>query len=348
MRKLTLMVTVLLAVSLSVQAYTFDGDYRGDVFFTNANGAYWYEGTGANNTIANTGVYISDNTSIDDTTAISVGYLDNDSAMDLAVGSGGGIGTRWHENDGSNSLYYVGGAAYADRRIGAHVTANRLGIVDYDDDGDNGLYFAQENANSYIYETDGDNSAYDEGGGVITGGVAAIGTSNFDFINSVFVGRTGSSNVDFYMPDTANNTISYKNRIVLDNGLKAIDIASGNFDGDELMDVFIVSDNGQVLYYEFVDRSYWSGTLATLKQTFDSTAQCVAIGDVDGDAISELLVGSATGLNWYEADASDMPDLVIGTCPGVDIRDIAIAEVPEPATMALLALGSFALIRKRK
>lgn len=323
---------ILISASIlcvTLQAQTFDGDDKGDVFIATPTGAYWYEADGNDNLIVDTAVAItqSSDANVEDTNAVSVGFIDNDSAMDLAVGSGAGIGTRWHENNGDNSLYYVGGAAYADRRIGAHVIANRVGIVNYDGDADNGLAFAQSNANLYLYETDGDNSAYNEGGGVITGSVGAVGIVKFDFTNGLFLGRTNSSYVDFYMPDTANNTISFKNRIVLPGGLKALDIIAGDLDRDELLDVFIVADDGQVYYYEFPDRAYWSAPLANLIQTFSANANCVEVDDVDSDGKAEVLVGTDTGIQWYELDASGTLVSVGGTATGHKIMDIAVTSV---------------------
>jgi hypothetical protein len=75
---------------------------------------------------------------------------------------------------------------------------------------------------------------------------------------------------------------------------------------------------------------------------------CATLGDVNGDGKQELLGGTSNGITWFGSTADNVISQIGTSNEGQDIRSIAIAEIPEPATIFLLGLGATALLRKKK
>ncbi len=339
--------TVLGMAGGPAMAATFDGDDYGDVFFVDRSGSfYWYESDGTNNTLAafdgGTGRFTGSGRNM------AAGLVDDDATMDLLVGRTTQV--SWYEANGLNNGYVANNAPSS-----LAIEGIAIGKFDRDDRGD-------------VFFLDGGLVFWSEGGGannlesrrngirLTTDGIAiATGDIDGDGWDDLLV--TKATSMDWYRgaafdvdsPTTPDPIFSY---VASFTGLPNVqDVAIGDFNGDGGVDLFIVNAQGQVQWLEYLGLDA-NGTSALYESlaTFDSDASAVALGDVDGDGVVELLVGHvSTGVAWYEATSTDTLQSVAGTSFGPSgVYDIVIVPVPEPAAASLLAAAGLGLLMRRR
>jgi hypothetical protein len=117
----------------------------------------------------------------------------------------------------------------------------------------------------------------------------------------------------------------------------------GDLDGDSQTDWLGVRPGGEVFWYESNGNN---GNPATVGLAVLTGAQCLTLGDTNGDGHNELLVGTSSGINIYSAIGNNQLSGIIGTIDAGNVRDLAVVNVPEPITMLSLGIG-YLLINAR-
>ena len=315
--------TTVLPISCAVAGADFDGDSKADVFVVSGGAVHRYEATGQIGGLdyipeAFGGGYVS----------VGVGNVDNDAdgRGDLMVSKGTGM--IWWEPLAENSIYFVNSL------FGSGVQANGIAIGS-EADGSSDLFLRRSDALTQ-YENYGDNSVKWITSG-ITSGVQclAAGDLNHDSGYDLLVGR--SSNMTWYQ--SQNGVLTAKQHHGLGD-LRAM--AIGDLDGDvysDLLAVVNVAGVNRIRWYEASGTSSVTLTEVIPSITDNSGFSSIAIGDIDGDGMGELLATQSLGpVRWFVCNGNNSITELSVPAFGENADGIAIASSDPIETwpMALL------------
>ncbi|MFI4910087.1 MAG: FG-GAP repeat domain-containing protein [Sedimentisphaeraceae bacterium JB056] len=301
---------------------TVDTDIYGDVIAieSNMSVAFGLECLGTNNTLSET-MNISSNK-----VAVGVGFLDSDDKLDVILGADGSLG-GWYESNGDDSLGWSGNSS-------STAVSNGMVVGDFDKDGTGDLLFVRPDEKLTWYQCTGEGTLgwrSDPFGSGSGAKAIAMDDIDNDGVNDLIVAKTTGLNV--YNPN--GNFLSWSFKI--DNEGHYISIATGDFDGDAYKDLFVVARgdtdvdpnwdpawNG-VVWYEFRDDPTDPNVPTGGAKLGFTEAMSVALGDVDGDGVNELIIGNKDrAATWYESDGNDSAVLVKGSFPLYNVSDMAI------------------------
>lgn len=333
--------------------------YYGNIFIGTDDGAYWLQANGSDNGIEEVSKFQDRGYEVNAVASsyfeYNKGYVDNDSLVDVVTGEDSGGLTVcpniWYEYTAEGTLTHIAGTDSV-RPMSGYASDNGMAIGDFDNNGSKELMMAVSWGNMYRFESSADDTIA-QVGTTITTGVAALASGQFnpeqDSYEDLFIARNsyysnsghprdGYGYIDWYCYIESSSSYGYKGRIYVASGKKPVDMAVGDFDDDEYMDIFVVLDDGSVLQMEYVG-NWWqtTGSADPVGSSFGSGAKCVAIGDVDADGISELIVGGANGLSWYQSDRDGNALKVMGYETAYSVNDMAIAMLPGDPPVTLVA-----------
>ncbi len=126
----------------------------------------------------------------------------------------------------------------------------------------------------------------------------------------------------------------------------AVDIAAGDLDGDGLLDLAILGDDGQVHLVENQGGGSYALAPFALPTRLTETRR-VLLADLDGDGRAELLVAGSFGVTLRRSSASGLgnEELLDGVDLGLNGEAIAVADVTGDGKLDLVTGGNDAFGR---
>ena len=319
----------------SQATYTFDGDKLADVFVAASDGAYWYENDGNDN-----GLRLV--TKIQDgpiegygSNAVDVGFLDSDDRMDLLIGEENpgsfSAPVRWYEsnlmNDSFNIIYTCASNEFASRPAGHNASKCGIAFGVLNDNEYGNYVLCRSGGQVSKFESQSANTVAEISSAFISTG-RCVEFSDMGLVGGIkkylFVGRSTTNEILMYLTDTGN--VHYQGKLELPNSQKAVSMALGDFNQADNYNLFVATDTGNLLQYT-MSRRWWDGNpIATLDaQIMTGGALCVGLGDIDSDGVVELLVGTSTGIDFYEPNYLGIATYRSTKTLGVAVNDLAIA-----------------------
>ena len=168
-----------------------------------------------------------------------------------------------------------------------------------------------------------------------------------------------TSRAELFAGDTDAATVSFAFNQVPKRSEGMVDIAAANLDGDAVDDFAIILnyDDGGTTYatVEIYHGDGVSKDPSTVEYLLKMNAQAVSVdtGDLDQDGLDEIVVlydllNGTSQIVTYDVDANfDLAVLSTGAAFNGTGTDVAVV-LPEPAMLAILALGGLTLIRRRR
>lgn len=190
--------------------------------------------------------------------------------------------------------------------------------------------------------------AYNPGfaGGVRVAAGDVTGDGRADIITGA--GAGGGPHVKAFSGVNLGETHSF---FAYDSGFQGgVNVAAGDVNGDGISD-WVTGTGGASTAHVKV---FSGGSGAELSSFFAFPPSFlggvnVATGDLDGDGRSEVFASGETGLTGFAIfDGSGNQRSFLAARNGSYIAAYSASAVPEPATMAALAVGALALVRRRK
>ena len=312
-------IVVVLAMVLGINVLDagadFDGDGRADVFVVTGGKVYRYEATG----LAGGLEFVPEAFTVG-VTAVAVGNFDNDAdgKGDLLMGryaADAKPGAKWWEPLGGKSLVLI------HCKFGSNVQANGVAICS-GSDGSSDLYLRRDGSISrYRCEKDNEFKSSKHG---MTSGVQCLagGDINRDNGYDLLVGK--NSSLAWYQSESG--VLTKKQDF---NGQNFKALAIGNLDSDVYPDIVAVVDaNGAstIKWFESSGKDTVTLTEIDIRLKNNSGFSSIAMGDVDGDGVGELLATQSSGpVRWFVCNGNNSVTELSVPAFGENAIGIAIA-----------------------
>jgi alpha-tubulin suppressor-like RCC1 family protein len=326
--------------AVSVAWGDFDNDDYLDIITFNhsSGGEIWHNNRNGTFTRVNSGL------AVDYGATIALADFDNDGRLDVLIGG------RLHRNLGGNRFQYMG-----DIFPVTESSSNAWG--DYDNDGRVDLLLCGlmgGNARLLLYRNLGNGTFSNVNSGlpqIYRGDAAWLDFDADGNLDVVLSGETGGGTrlTELYK----NNGDGTFSRVQSDlPATTYATIATGDYDNDGLVDVFLTGHNG-ISYYSGLFQGHRDGLFTPIYSPFPTNTPCaVACGDFNGDGRLDLALNMiwseqvALYQNYFSAaDTSPEPPL-IASSPVSGINKVTFswlagqdAETPAPALTYNLRVG---------
>lgn len=271
--------------------------------------------------------------------SLAAGDIDNNSQMDLVVGSSGVVrkaqwtGSGWDTADVKTTFTNNYGVTVSDSNgngvpeVGIFQDAGVVVGMEW-----NGGGYAENWVRTATYAyTHAANHVDIDGDGVLDSvGVASNGgIVRFDF-STPAGGQPGETHIH-------NN---FQNN-------KAV--AIGNIDGDSIPDVIVGTDGGILEYFAYNGAGYTENIIGSA--FLEGPLRGLDTYDFDSDGIDEVVAVTQLGhVSLYDWNGSGWDKTIVREM-GVLVNDVAVGDIgvaPEPATVGILALGSLCFGWRRR
>ena len=325
-------------VTQEIDIADIDGDGDGDILAARNDGfVNWIE-RNANALGGVASFNVSANHSID------TGDLDGDGDGDFAVVRNDGQ-VNWLEHNGgnitSNFQTNIGGS-----------NPQAMAVGDLDGDGNGDIVAGQPGGLLTWTERNGNSLT-----GIFTGfnvspAVALeIGDMDGDADGDIVIGRADGF---LTYAERSGNNITSGIAAPSTNMGSISDLALGDADGDGLDEIIVAqAGNNGFLFVVNQNGSGLSAIASTQVTGANNAITSLDVGDLDGDGLLDVVVGRDDGyIQWLEISAdgtsiSGGPTFNLGSAV-VDLRVASATLIPEPTSLALLAVGLVGLLSRRR
>ena len=275
-------------------------------------------------------------------TPLALGDYDGDNDEDLFVGS---VGLLFRNDVGA----FV--EVSADARLRRTDQAVGAIFADYDNDGWLDLYIAKDGPNTLL-RNNGDGTFRDVSQRVGVDDPAAG-------FASLFLDADHDGDLDLYVANAEANRL-YRNNLdgTFDDRTAALgvagtkdarsrDVALGDFDNDEDIDLFVVNEDGNNILYSNLRQDRFEDVTARVGLESTGGSSAVTVGDYDNDGSLDLFIAATHGgehrLYRNNGDGTfaldRRPRDLFSSLRGVPLRDATFFDYDNDGWLDLLAVG---------